>query len=174
MPDGLEGQNLTTSDHVELQSSLSALTKLGNRRSQRDEREPPKLFKLPGQSCESSWPILITPLLLEIIVPQVTSRTTLSTSASHSSSGSIPFSVLAVVPHLGKLSSQIKSNPHLDQTRKYRIAFNNSGRVRDSLINNFQLVSLAEPIPRSIWKKIIQDNFGEFEKLYASMDRGYC
>jgi hypothetical protein len=92
---------------------------------------------------------------------------------SRSSSGSIPSSVLAVAPHLGKLSSQIKSDPHLDQTRKYRIVFNKSDQVRDSLINDLQLVSLAEPIPRSIWKKIVQDDFVEFEKLYASMDRGY-
>jgi len=92
---------------------------------------------------------------------------------SRSASGSIPPSILAVAPHLGKLSSQIKSDPHLDETRKYRNAFNKSDQVRDALVNELQLVGLAEPLPRSIWKKIVQDDFVDFEKLYASMERGY-
>lgn len=32
---------------------------------------------------------------------------------------------------------------------------------------------LDDPIPRSIWRDIIQDRFVNFEKLFASMDRGY-
>ena len=92
---------------------------------------------------------------------------------SRSASGAIPSSILAVAPHLGKLSSQFKSDPHLDETRKYRNAFNKSDQVRDALINGIQLVGLAEPLPRSIWKKIAQDDFVDFEKLYASMERGY-
>jgi hypothetical protein len=92
---------------------------------------------------------------------------------SHSSFGSIPSSVLMIAPHIGKLSSQIKTDPHLDQTRKYRVVFNKSDQVWDALINDLQLVSLAEPIPQSIWKKIVQDDYVEFEKLYASMDQRY-
>ena len=32
---------------------------------------------------------------------------------------------------------------------------------------------LSDPIPRSIWKLIAQDHFVDFEKLFASMERGY-
>jgi len=46
---------------------------------------------------------------------------------SHSASGSIPSSILVVAPHLGKLSSQIKSDTHLDETWKYHNTFNKSG-----------------------------------------------
>jgi hypothetical protein len=92
---------------------------------------------------------------------------------SRSSPGSIPTSILAVAPHLGKLSSQIKADPHLDETRKYRNTFNKSDQVRDALVNELQLFRLAEPLSRSIWKKIVQDDFVDFEKLYASMERGY-
>lgn len=62
-------------------------------------------------------------------------------SLSQSASGSIPQSILAVAPHLGKLSSQIKSDPHLDETRKYRNTFNKSDQVWDALVNESQTCS---------------------------------
>jgi hypothetical protein len=36
-----------------------------------------------------------------------------------------------------------------------------------------QQQKLDEPIPRLIWREIVQDRFVNFEKLYASMDLGY-
>ena len=45
--------------------------------------------------------------------------------------------------------------------------------MQDAIINQAQLAPLAEPLPRSIWRKILQDQFVDFEKLFASMDRGY-
>jgi hypothetical protein len=41
------------------------------------------------------------------------------------------------------------------------------------LVNNLQLFTLAEPLPQSICKKIVQDDFIDFEKLYTSMEKGY-
>ena len=32
---------------------------------------------------------------------------------------------------------------------------------------------MPDPLPRSIWKDIILDRYVDFEKLFASMDRGY-
>ena len=89
------------------------------------------------------------------------------------SPGSIPPLILAAAPHLGRLVAQVKTDPHLDETRKLRNAFNKSENGRDALVNELQQFALPEPLPRSIWKKIVQDDFVDFEKLYATMDRGY-
>ena len=43
----------------------------------------------------------------------------------------------------------------------------------DSLINLMQVQPLADPIPRSIWRSIVQDHYVDFEKLFALMDKGY-
>jgi hypothetical protein len=88
-------------------------------------------------------------------------------------SGSIPESVLSVVPNLRRLSSKVRSDRHLATTQEVKIALNKSEQVRDNIISELQLVQLAEPLPRSIWKKIVQDEFVDFEKLFASMERGY-
>ncbi|KAF5376460.1 hypothetical protein D9615_008600 [Tricholomella constricta] len=83
----------------------------------------------------------------------------------------LPASVLAVAPHLGDLAVTV-SDPHLEATWKLRRAYAGD-RVLDTIVNIMQTVQVPDPIPRSIWKAIIQDNYVEFEKLYASMDRGY-
>ncbi|EDR09773.1 uncharacterized protein LACBIDRAFT_325572 [Laccaria bicolor S238N-H82] len=36
-----------------------------------------------------------------------------------------------------------------------------------------QLQPLVDPIPRPLWRAIIQDQYVDFEKLHASMDRGF-
>ena len=43
----------------------------------------------------------------------------------------------------------------------------------DAIINLMQRQPLSDPLPRSIWKEIILDKYVDFEKLFASMDRGY-
>jgi hypothetical protein len=48
-----------------------------------------------------------------------------------------------------------------------------SDSFRDSTITNAQLAPLNEPLPRSIWKKIVLEEFVDFTKLFASMDQGY-
>ena len=43
----------------------------------------------------------------------------------------------------------------------------------DAIVNVMKQQQLDELIPCSIWHKIIQDQFVNFKKLYASMDLGY-
>jgi hypothetical protein len=90
-----------------------------------------------------------------------------------STSGSIPFLIVAAAPHLGRLVAQVKSNPHLNETRKLWNAFNKTEQAWDALVKNSQLFALVEPLPCSIWKKIVQDDFVDFKQLYVSMERGY-
>jgi hypothetical protein len=40
-------------------------------------------------------------------------------------------------------------------------------------VANAQLAETSDPIPRSIWCQITLDQFVDFEKLFASMDKGY-
>ena len=80
--------------------------------------------------------------------------------------------MLAAAPHLAKLSAASKSDPHLDATQKLQSVFSPE-KVQDMIISEAQLAPLAEPLPHSIWQKILQDQFVDFEKLFASMDRGY-
>jgi hypothetical protein len=89
-----------------------------------------------------------------------------------SSGSSIPASVLAAAPHLTSLSEHALNDSHLQSTWKLRQAYASEKAV-DPLINLMQLQPLVDPILRTIWRNIIQDQFVNFEKLYASMDRGY-
>jgi hypothetical protein len=43
----------------------------------------------------------------------------------------------------------------------------------DPIINLMQLQPLVDPIPRPLWRPIIQDQFVDFEKLHTSMDWGF-
>jgi hypothetical protein len=36
-----------------------------------------------------------------------------------------------------------------------------------------QLQELADPLPRSIWRSIIQDHYVDFEKVFAALGSGY-
>ncbi|KAF8809907.1 hypothetical protein BYT27DRAFT_7222240 [Phlegmacium glaucopus] len=48
-----------------------------------------------------------------------------------------------------------------------------SKKAIDPIIDLMQCQHLSDPIPRSIWRKIIQDEFVDFEHLYGSTDRSY-
>jgi hypothetical protein len=85
---------------------------------------------------------------------------------------SLPATVLALAPHLAKLSTSAISDPHIEETWKLRQAIGTDKTI-DSLVNLMQVQPLADPIPRSIWRSVIQDHFVNFEKLFASMDKGY-
>ncbi|EDQ98591.1 uncharacterized protein LACBIDRAFT_298826 [Laccaria bicolor S238N-H82] len=89
-----------------------------------------------------------------------------------SSGSSIPASVLAAAPHLSSLSEHALNDTHLQTTWKLRQAYA-SDKAIDPLIDLMQLQPLVDPIPRTIWRNIIQDQYVNLEKLYASMDRGY-
>ncbi|KIJ89602.1 hypothetical protein K443DRAFT_15952 [Laccaria amethystina LaAM-08-1] len=85
---------------------------------------------------------------------------------------SLPATVLALAPHLAELSTSAISDPHIEETWKLRQAIGTDKTI-DSLVNLMQVQPLADPIPRSIWRSVIQDHFVNFEKLFASMDKGY-
>lgn len=48
-------------------------------------------------------------------------------------------------------------------------AYSSSDKI-DQYIDLLQLAKLEEPLVRSIWKKILQDQLVDFEKLYASLE----
>ena len=85
---------------------------------------------------------------------------------------SLPAIVLALAPHLVELSTSAISDPHIEETWKLRQAIGMDKTI-DSLINLMQVQLLADPIPQSIWRSIVQDHYVDFEKLFASMDKGY-
>ncbi|KAG6828696.1 hypothetical protein H0H87_001144 [Tephrocybe sp. NHM501043] len=78
--------------------------------------------------------------------------------------------ILALAPHLGKISGEnICTDPHLNKMRRLTLAYG-AERSMDVLINRAQLKCLCEPIPHSIWKKIILDHYINFEHLYAALE----
>ncbi|EDR10026.1 uncharacterized protein LACBIDRAFT_325571 [Laccaria bicolor S238N-H82] len=93
-------------------------------------------------------------------------------NVSPSSSATIPASVLSAAPHLSALSEHTFLDSHLQTTWKLRQSFN-SDKAIDPIIDLMQLQPLVDPIPRPLWRAIIQDQYVDFEKLHASMDRGF-
>jgi hypothetical protein len=75
---------------------------------------------------------------------------------------------LSQAPHLAKLTTS-SGDLHLDKTWKLCQLFT----AVNTIVDVMQQQQLDEPIPRSIWCEIIQDQFVNFEKLYVSMDLGY-
>jgi hypothetical protein len=78
-----------------------------------------------------------------------------------------------MAPHLSRMATQIRTDVHLEETRKLHATFNKSEQVQDVSVSEVQQFPVPEPLPCLIWKKIVQDDYVEFEKLYALMDRGY-
>jgi hypothetical protein len=89
-----------------------------------------------------------------------------------SAKGTIPTSVLAKVPHLLKLSDPTATDPHLEKTQDLLSVFSPQSS-QDILVNKAQFAPVGDPLPRTIWRKILLDLFVDFEKLFASMDKGY-
>jgi hypothetical protein len=88
-----------------------------------------------------------------------------------SATSSLPASVLTAAPHLAKLGSSA-GDAHLDSTWKLRQAYSGDKAI-DAVVDIMQRQQLEEPIPRSIWKEIVQDRFVNFRKLFAAMEPGY-
>ena len=86
--------------------------------------------------------------------------------------GAIPASVLAKAPHLAKLSAPVVSDPHLEKTQELLSVFSPQN-VQDILVNKAQFAPVRDPLPQTFWRKILLDSYVDFEKLFASMDKGY-
>jgi hypothetical protein len=89
-----------------------------------------------------------------------------------SAKGTIPASVLAKAPHLSKLSDPTATDPHLEKTQELLSVYSPQ-TSQDILVNKAQFAPVGDPLPRTIWRKILLDLFVDFEKLFASMDKGY-
>lgn len=80
--------------------------------------------------------------------------------------------VLAKAPHLSKLSDPRFSDPHIEKTQELLSVYSPQSS-QDILVNKAQFALVGDPLPRTIWRKILLDLFVDFEKLFASMDKGY-
>jgi hypothetical protein len=89
-----------------------------------------------------------------------------------SAKGAIPASVLAKAPHLSKLSDSTATDPHLEKTQDLLSVYSPQSS-QDILVNKAQFAPVGDPLPRTIWRKVLLDLFVDFEKLFASMDKGY-
>ncbi|KAJ7148799.1 hypothetical protein C8R43DRAFT_888706, partial [Mycena crocata] len=85
---------------------------------------------------------------------------------------SIPAATLAAAPHLAHLSATVNADPHIEQTWKLRRAFG-ADKALEPIIDVMQLQVLVDPLPRSIWKNIVQDQYVDFEKVFAAFSPGY-
>src|SRR5271169_1589595 len=87
--------------------------------------------------------------------------------------GGIPASVLALAPHLQVLSEPVPDQI-LARTWVLRRAFSAESKTVDSIVDAVQTRSFLDPLPRSIWKDIVQDRLINFEKLHACLTQpGY-
>lgn len=84
-----------------------------------------------------------------------------SLSDSESSAG-VPPSVLAVAPHLARLLNAESLDAHLHKTWELCQAYSSDKAIKP-LIDLMQSQPLQDPIPRSIWHKIIRDKYVNFE-----------
>ena len=77
--------------------------------------------------------------------------------------------MFAIAPHLTALSKAYSLNEHLLKTWDLRQAFS-SEKAIDPIINLMQCQRLEDPIPQLIWRKIICDEYVDFEQLYGLTD----
>ncbi|KAJ7194452.1 hypothetical protein GGX14DRAFT_537399 [Mycena pura] len=117
---------------------------------------------LPQQSASRGQPFSVADLerILGIQLSQPASSTSLSPA------------LLSVAPHMAQFLAGIQADPHIEETCKLRRAFG-TDKSLDPIIDVMQLQTLVDPLPRSIWRLIIQDHFVDFEKLYAALGIGY-
>ncbi|KAH6902337.1 hypothetical protein BKA70DRAFT_1113051, partial [Coprinopsis sp. MPI-PUGE-AT-0042] len=81
----------------------------------------------------------------------------------------IPASVLAAAPHLANLAIVNEVDPIISATWKLRQAFA-ADKAVEAIADRMQAQPFVEPLPRSIWKPIIQDLYVDFTKLHAAID----
>ncbi|KDQ59561.1 hypothetical protein JAAARDRAFT_205592 [Jaapia argillacea MUCL 33604] len=79
--------------------------------------------------------------------------------------------IVAGAPHLADLVV-VSGDEHIRETWKLRQHYSKD-KILDGVVDLMQQLQLSEPIPRSLWRDIIQERYVNFEKLHASMDPGY-
>ncbi|KAJ3773564.1 hypothetical protein FB446DRAFT_641380 [Lentinula raphanica] len=86
-------------------------------------------------------------------------------------SGSISLSTFDSLPHLREKAGST-GDQHIDETLRTKKVYLKEQSL-DALVDLFQSQPLVEPLPRSIWKLILKDEFVSFEKLLAGIDPSY-
>jgi hypothetical protein len=172
--DDLEGsreatpEGLSEEDREEFRRQREELIEEANRRNEREIQQ--------RASETAAWAVL-TAKLASLRSPGLSNSPAeelaamLNLSSSTTPSGTLSNTLLSRAPHLAKLTAS-SGDSHLDETWRLRQLFTGEKAV-DAIVDVMQQQQLDEPIPRSIWRDIIQDRFVNFEKLYASMDVGY-
>ncbi|KAG5335800.1 hypothetical protein C0989_000297, partial [Termitomyces sp. Mn162] len=84
----------------------------------------------------------------------------------------IPQSLFSAIPHLALLQGKNTDDPHISRTWYLHQQYAKK-RVVDSLINLGQSQALKDPFLCAMWKSVILDHFVNFEKLYATLEKGY-
>ncbi|KII82802.1 hypothetical protein PLICRDRAFT_181022, partial [Plicaturopsis crispa FD-325 SS-3] len=64
------------------------------------------------------------------------------------------------------------TNPHIQDTWRLCTLYTGE-KAMDNIVALMQQQRLIEPVPSSIWRVIIKDQYVDFEKLFASMETGY-
>ncbi|KAJ3816888.1 hypothetical protein F5880DRAFT_1462618, partial [Lentinula raphanica] len=80
-------------------------------------------------------------------------------------------STLDSLPHLREKVGST-GDQHIDETLRTRKVYLKEQNL-DALVDLFQSQSLPEPLPRTIWKLILKDEYVSFEKLLAGIDPSY-
>ncbi len=84
------------------------------------------------------------------------------------------------MPHLAALTPPHKADPIIEKTWEYRLLFSKDADITATV--NFLQSHVAadplcrnsvDPLPSSIWKKVVTDQFVDFQKLHASLDQGF-
>jgi hypothetical protein len=75
-------------------------------------------------------------------------------------------------PHLARLSDHTAMDSHLESTQELLSVYSPQ-TAQDILVNKAQFAPVRDPLPRTIWRKILLDHFVDFKKLFTSMDKGY-
>ena len=81
-----------------------------------------------------------------------------------------PVLVLEAAPHLKKLGSHTFNDLHLRSTWHLRRAYE---KEVDCVIDGMRSQEIGQPLPRSMWKSIIEDCYVDFEKFLSVMDPSY-
>jgi hypothetical protein len=84
-------------------------------------------------------------------------------------SSSISASLVADVLHLATYFGTT-GDAHLDKTYHLRERYS-ADKVLEILVTQMQSHPIATPLPRPVWRRIIQDRYIPFDKLFAAIDR---
>ena len=83
-----------------------------------------------------------------------------------SAKGAIPASILAKVPHLSMLSVSTATDPHLKKTQDLLSVYSPQNS-QDILVNKALFAPVANPLPRTIWHKVLLNLFVNFEQPFC-------